>query len=379
MTAPINLTPEQEMALGTVAGWYRGGDRSPQVLKLFGPAGTGKTTLAKFIPALLGVRAEYAAYTGKAARVLASKGCNPSGTIHSRMYLPNGTDTDENGKKSMRWEWQEFSDFANCDLIILDEVSMVNEGLAMHLELYGKKIIVLGDPAQLPPVFGEGFYITEDPDILLQEIHRQALESPVLALATRLRQGGKLEPADFSAVDVHVALAADQVLCWTNKRRWGAIKLMRSALGYPLGTPVAGDRIMCLRNNRELGVYNGQQFTVMSVDGWDEPNGLGLDLVRAHLKDDEGIERSMALHTEGFQGLIEQRDAEKNRLGMQGGIMLATFAQAVTVHKAQGSEWKNVVIMNDWMDMDTADMRRWLYTAISRASDSVVIQQRKGM
>jgi hypothetical protein len=116
-------------------------------------------------------------------------------------------------------------------------------------------ILVLGDPAQLPPVEGGGYYTNATPDHLLTEIHRQALDNPITALATRIREsqsvGLGLTRDDMTAASVRDAMQHDQVLCWSNKRRWAMISAMRQLLNRPKGEVVPGDRIMCLTNNKD--------------------------------------------------------------------------------------------------------------------------------
>jgi exodeoxyribonuclease-5 len=153
---------------------------------------------------------------------------------------------------------------------------------------------------------------------------------------------------------------------------------MRRRWGRPEGTPVAGDRIMCLTNNRDLGVFNGQQFTVL--ESKDAVMGPTLTL-----QDDDGRTRSIPVFADGFAGLEMERQAKGSGAGLRGGRMLATFGQAITCHKSQGSEWGHVYVVNEipnMMAMDTkrqgpkeaeAKARQWLYTAVTRASDRVTI------
>ena len=77
----------------------------------------------------------------------------------------------------------------DADLIVLDEVSMVNETMAADLMSFGKPILVLGDPGQLPPIKGEGAFTQAVPDVMLTEIHRQAEGSAIIRLATMAREG----------------------------------------------------------------------------------------------------------------------------------------------------------------------------------------------
>ena len=96
--------------------------------------------------------------------------------------------------KKPRFALNPQSDAAHARLIVLDEVSMVGEEMARDLMSFGKPILVLGDPGQLPPINGEGAFTNDAPDVMLTEIHRQAGESAIIRLATMARQG---EPIGF--------------------------------------------------------------------------------------------------------------------------------------------------------------------------------------
>lgn len=435
-----NLTAQQQAGIEKIKAWHADGGFAP--FRLMGPAGTGKTTMAREIPTALGLSSVYyGTFTGKAAHVLRSKGAQSVSTIHSAIYFPTQDaetrasleqarrelddmkdlydriqaqpDTPDRQKlaadagwasllefagamdevrervaeletasRRMAWEWNENSDWASADLIILDEVSMVGPKLAQDIEAYGVPILVLGDPAQLPPVEGGGYYTEATPDHLLTEIHRQALESPVLELATRIRQSTDsrlgMTADDCEPASIAQALQHDQVICWSNKRRWALIKAMRSSLGYPPDQVVTGDRVMCLTNNKDLGVFNGQQFLVHDV----QPAALGPTLT---VEDDEGRTRAIPTFSDGFLGQEMQDQAKKSGAGIRGGRMLATFSQAITCHKSQGSEWASVYVVDETPSMISMvsrregaaeaiqQARRWMYTAVSRASESVTV------
>lgn len=416
-----DLSPQQQQALDAIVGWYAHAPISGDPFRLFGPAGTGKTTLAQHVPEALGLQAvEYGAYTGKAASVLRRKGCAPAGTLHSLVYKPTVNtatllklaaareelramneaeaatpegrenvailETEiaglEREAHTIGWEWNEQSRLADAELLILDEVSMVDAKLAADIERFEVPVLVLGDPEQLEPVGGEGYYINAAPDFALTEIHRQALESPVLELATRVRTstGPKLglTPDDVEPRSLARAMDHEQIIVWKNATRWLLIDRIRTKLGRPRGQVVAGDQVMCLTNNRSLSIFNGQQFTVLEV----EPGTLGPALL---LADDQGIQRRILTHADGFQGRAEQDRAKAQNLGGRGNRGLFTFANAITAHKAQGSEWGSVYVVNEAPDLlameakrkgvseATASARRWMYTAVSRASDTVTV------
>jgi exodeoxyribonuclease-5 len=415
-----DLSPQQREAVQRIGDWYAA-PFTGQPFRLFGPAGTGKTTLAREVPAaLMAPGAQYGAYTGKAASVLRRKGCSPASTLHSLVYKPvvntatllklsaareelrtmNETEAAtpegresvalleteiaglERESRTIGWEWNEQSPLADTELLILDEVSMVDAKLAADIERFEVPVLVLGDPEQLEPVGGEGYYINAAPDFALTEIHRQALESPVLELATRVRTstGSQLglTPDDVEPRSLARAMDHEQIIVWKNATRWTLIDRIRAKLGRPRGQVVAEDQVMCLTNNRSLSIFNGQQFTVLEV----EPGTLGPALL---LADDQGIQRRILAHLDGFQGRAEQDRAKAQNLGGRGNRGLFTFANAITAHKAQGSEWGSVYVVNEAPDLlameakrkdvseATAGARRWLYTAVSRASDTVTV------
>lgn len=422
------LSAQQQAGIEKIKDWYHARDGAfcewqSGVFRLFGYAGTGKTTMAKQIPELLGLRnVVYGTFTGKAAHVLRQKGASPVTTIHSAIYMPTTSaeareallaareglaaieerdhmegssiaaerhaeltaqlpELEANARR-LAWEFNPMGPWAEADLIILDEVSMVNRKLATDIEQYGVPILVLGDPAQLPPVEGGGYYTNARPDHLLTEIHRSALENPITALATRIRESTGpalgLTADDMVPVSLRDAMTHDQILVWTNKRRWAIIKAIRKLLERPDGVPVPGDRIMCLTNNRDLAVFNGALFTVLEA----EPGEFGPTLT---LKDEEGLTRTIPCFPDGFLGREAQEKAKQDGLGQRKGRMLATFAQAITVHKAQGSEWESVYVHNETPGMISMASRRegqeagalagrrWLYTAATRARERLTI------
>lgn len=396
------LTDQQCDAVQAVQDWYicRGSHNPAQrPFRLFGPAGTGKTTIVKHIASALGLsNVVFGAYTGKAAHVLRSKGV-PASTIHSAVYALDGRWDLKKRRAAIQTQmwavdrstnekhWQELDDelreielklrrpafmldrmspWGDADLIVLDEVSMVNERMARDIESFGVPVLVLGDPAQLPPIEGGGYYTNAAPDFELTEVHRQALESPVLKLATDVRVGRGWADARVP-VSLAEAMAADQVLVWKNSTRWNLITAMRKALGRPAGVPVPGDRVMCLVNNKDLGILNGQQYEVLEVKDGD-----------LFLRDEDGNENWFGARMDAFRGL-EQEQAQKQAGAWQGDSGLFTFANAITVHKAQGSEWPHVYIVDQTSQMTRstpAEKRAWSYTAVSRASERVTIAVR---
>lgn len=418
------LSAQQREAVAKILAWYR---TDEQVFRLFGYAGTGKTSIARHIVDELGVNAVFAAFTGKAAYVLRSKGCEGACTIHSLIYLPKeavrkhldklratlASTADPTERAALKQQIQgeerkldspdwisrepDECELSTAKLLVVDEVSMVSEALATDLLAYGTKVLVLGDPAQLPPVDGAGYFIDAEPDHLLTEIHRSALNSPVTRVATAVRNsapgdrsygvtgmdGDSGRTDDLSAAELR---GFDQVLVGTNATRWEAIRLLRALEGRTESAPMPGDRIICLANSGEADVFNGQQYTVRTrklVGGRD-------DRWKLSVTDENGKTRDLTVWASGFLDADGEREAKRKG---RGAVAAATFAQAITVHKAQGSQWDNVLVIDASGIFYQGEYRqqlrqhrrgeatrlahrsgqRWLYTAVTRAARRVVI------
>ncbi|MHA7872284.1 MAG: ATP-dependent DNA helicase, partial [Hyphococcus sp.] len=160
----MKWSPEQDNALLAVDRWLQ--KRDSQVFRLFGYAGAGKTTLARHIAENAGGDVAFAAFTGKAAHVMRQKGCAEASTIHALIYRPASAEEDGEPAFTLRHD----APASKTDLIIIDECSMVDEDLGRDLLSFGKPVLVLGDPAQLPPVKGGGFFTDCAPDFMLTEI-----------------------------------------------------------------------------------------------------------------------------------------------------------------------------------------------------------------
>ena len=259
------------------------------------------------------------------------------------------------------------SALSNAKLLIVDEVSMVNETMGIDLETFGVPILVLGDTAQLPPVKGGGYFTNTKPDIMLTEIHRQAAGSPILKAATDVREGRGLEDSGDLIVPKGRLTIADlaeyeQVLVGTHKSRHAINTKMREHFDFPPGLPVTGDRIICTRNDSETGLLNGSQWMVHTV--YEDPDDGRLGLT---IKSVDGKEcMSVEAHRYPFLGeetpYFEMREAQ-----------CFEYAYAMTVHKAQGSQFDRVVLVDESYKFPSYQRRAWLYTGITRAAKELVI------
>ncbi|MGV2167924.1 ATP-dependent DNA helicase [Agrobacterium sp. 16-172Ci] len=371
------FSPQQDEALKAVSRWLKEG-RTP-VFRLFGYAGTGKTTLAKHFAENVDGEVLFAAFTGKAAQVLRSRGATNARTIHSLIYRPRGEETvedEETGKTSIApmFSINRQSPLAKAALIIIDECSMVDEQLGRDLMSFGTPILVLGDPGQLPPVSGGGFFTEQEPDYLLSEIHRQAKDNPIIHLAMDVREGREIMRGDYGTAQVisksevtqSLVLDADQMLVGTNRTRRRYNQRLRELKGFTADYPQSGDKLVCLRNDPAKGLLNGSLWQVMSSSRETVKPGINL-MIRP---EDDDMDRGAA-KIKLLKAAFEDVETE---------IPWSTrkrydefdFGYALTVHKAQGSQWNNVVLFDEsYAFRDSRE--RWLYTAITRAAETLTI------
>ncbi|WP_336801750.1 ATP-dependent DNA helicase [Kaistia sp. MMO-174] len=359
------LSPQQDAAIKAVSAWLAD-PSARQVFYLAGYAGTGKTTIAKRLAEDAG-KVVFAAFTGKAALVLRSKGCAKASTIHSLIYR---AEQDARGLTTFVLNTRD-SPACNADLIVIDEVSMVGEELGRDLLSFGQRILVLGDPAQLPPVSGEGFFTAGAPDFMLTEVHRQAAGNPVLQLATKVRQGGRLELGSYGTslvvrrdqVGQKMVLGVDQVLCGTNKTRRVTNERIRRLLGRE-GRFVPGDRVVSLRNDKDLGLLNGALWEV------DEVSYQDIDETEMVVQPiDAGMPNAVEVRT--HHAWLDGREKELH-WQEQRAYQPFDFAYALSVHKAQGSQWQSVLIFDE-SRVFREDAAKHLYTALTRAAERVIV------
>lgn len=366
------FTQQQGEAIKQVVAWAKDKTSSQRVFRLFGFAGTGKTTIARHIANQIGGTVLFAAYTGKAALVLQSKGCFGASTIHSLIYRPD-LDIDT-GK--VTFKLNKDSPLSLANLLILDECSMVADDLAHDLLSFGKKVLVLGDPAQLPPVKGTGYFIDAAPDVMLTDIRRQEADNPIIRMSIDVRQGKPLKAGHYGTSSVisrseltsNMVLDADQVLVGLNKTRRLYNNRVRQLKGIESPYPVPDDRLICLKNENDRGLLNGSMWSVHAA----ETSGC---TVTAKLLSLDEVGRSM-VEAAVLKEFFTADDAQIKQIDWRVRQMFSefTYGYAITCHKSQGSTFDNVLIFDESRAF-RQDAAKWLYTAITRAAESVVVVQ----
>lgn len=367
----MELTAEQSQAVKKVKQWWT---TKQQVFELSGAAGTGKTTLAKFIVQELGLHGTqkaFCAFTGKAALVLKQKSCTPASTVHSLIY--KAKEDEHTGEPCFSFDRNSLKN-QGIKLVILDEAPMLSKEVAEDLLACGVKILALGDKWQLPPVKSEAYFGVNEPDFTLNEIHRQAEDNPIIALATAARSGvripvgtyGNSQVLSMSQFSADSMLDANVVICGKNNTRHSMNDLYRQQLGTKAKGihPQVGERLICLRNNKAKGLLNGQMFSVVSqhYDGrYARCQVLPLD-------DPYAIEPIKTVTPiEFFQGKDADLDWKLKKKFDEFG-----YGWVTTCHKFQGSQAEHVIIIDE-SGVFRNDSSKWLYTAITRASEKVTI------
>lgn len=348
----MELTEEQKLVLYKIVKGVK--DEKQKETILGGYAGTGKTILvsylAKFFPDF-----SICAYTGKAANVLRKKGISSASTIHSLIYRA----VYEYGRL-LGFELIPRTELPATGFIV-DEGSMVTREIYEDLKYYGFPVIYVGDHGQLEPV-GSDFNIMKSPNYTLEKIHRNA--GDIAQFSERLRFGynvknfqetEKVRITPQRHINIDDMIAADQVICAYNKTRVAFNGQIRAELGHS-GTINVGERVMCLKNNRNQGLFNGMQGVVRNVYEDDYGRPL-MDF------DFDGF-----LYT-GIWYDPTQFGKEKLETECFGKEYPNPFdyAYAITAHKSQGDEFGSVLAYEQkcpgW------DHRRWAYTVASRAKE----------
>jgi exodeoxyribonuclease-5 len=362
---PPRWSSEQAAALDKVRRWLKDGE--PQIFRLFGYAGVGKTTLARHIAEGARGEAAFAAFTGKAALVLRYKGCAGASTIHALIYRAS-----EGTEGPPTFTLNHDGPASRAGLIVIDECSMVDAELGRDLLSFGKPILVLGDPAQLPPVKGGGYFTEAEPDVMLTQIHRQAEDNPIIRLSQIVRAGGEIAYGDYgesrvirrdqiAAPDV---LATDQVLVGMNRTRRLYNQRIRTLRGVGEPLPVAGDKLVCLRNDRTKGLINGGLWRV------EELGGMKKDFVRMTVRSEDEPTRQpakVAVLKAFFEGTEADLPYPIRRESDE-----FDYGYALTVHKAQGSQWDDVIVFDE-SGAFREHRARWLYTGVTRAAKRLTI------
>lgn len=381
----IELSEDQDKVMQHIMAWA---SEPFDKLTLGGLAGSGKSTLVAVLRDRLhkkypNMNVAFVSFTGKAVRVLRDKlnamnsmrPCDRCSTIHSLIYTPiieKGVPVD--------WVLRATLDY---DLIICDEASMVTKALFTDLMSFDIPVLFVGDHHQLPPI-GQGFNLMKEPELVLTEVHRHALDNPIIKVSGMARKYGSIPEGTYGdtvkkfkhtfEVEDHMlnymvshGFEDSMILVGTNRWRVHFNRKIRQLMGLPPETPTVGDRVICLKNNRKHGLYNGMLGTIQYImpheDHWYR------------------LKCNMDGEDQPFEGLISKYFFNNETKELPKHVNIPPykvgnefdFGYAFTVHKAQGSECKRVLLFDSNFFGEKPEYTRWLYTGVTRAQSELYL------
>ena len=350
----IYLTDEQKNLIKSVVKELP----NEQITTIGGYAGTGKTTVLKILTEVLSRKnLNYlaCAYTGKAANVLRKKGMSAD-TIHGTIYKPYKNEHNET-----IWHLAHKSDIVarGIDGFIVDEASMVSKEIHDDLSSYGLPIIYVGDHGQLEPI-GTSFNLMKHPKHKLETVHRNAGE--IAFFAEHLRKGNpartfkglkQVQIVKSSAIEDRHLASVDQVICAFNKTRVKLNERVRTFKKIQYTYLTKGEKVICLRNSRQLGLFNGMQGVVTKIHKNERFDFVSDGELFEYIHFDE-----------------EQFGQETNQFSFSQTSNPFDYAYAITAYKSQGDEFGSVIAFEQ--RCDKWDHTRWAYTVASRAKTALI-------
>jgi exodeoxyribonuclease-5 len=431
-----------------------------QYSRIHGLAGTGKTFILKYLMAYYKYHSNgfelniaFAAFTGNAAINIISYGCSPASTIHRLIYIPHTIYEEktreiknkkgvvvsiENYKlKKVVFELKKPDSLKDLDLIVIDEYSMINDNMIKEILSFNRKVLFIGDVAQLQPIFGGNTFILNDAEVNLTDQKRAEVLS-LKTLNNDARNGIALpytistkynkyygdevniypyNKNELNEIDPKIFTEADVVIVPTNKERKEINNIIRYELGYKRKLPNIGEKLICLENNYDIRGYSPKLKSTISLangltvildkivfssdkEGYmicnlsllDDPdckfNNVPISFKNFTLKEKKLIKQNNIINLiKAYYNKQSQssKDATNNTEEAQPAVYYEyagiefDYGYCITCHKAQGHGYNKVVVMATYNPFNVNDMsieeakNRWLYTAITRSKKEVTI------
>lgn len=385
------LTDEQHSLVKECYHWFY--NENDLVFEFAGGPGTGKSFVLDFIIRYLGINREQIApmaYTGAAAVNMRTKGLLNAGTIHSWIYHTTVTQKHDNQGNIIVDDYfnrpKETLDFVpkvvlkNIKLIIIDEAYMVPLSLKKDIERFGIKIIACGDWNQLPPINDKPAYLTSNNVRLLTKIMRQAEDSYIVKLAYAALNGYTISNGYYGdALVINEDELTDQmitssgiILSSKNITREYYNDKVRKIYGFNTKLPQYGERIICRSNNKyevvqDINLANGLIGSVVNAP---DVSGFDGSTFNLHFKPDLlEIPFDIRASYKYFTAPYQQREILKNDRFLEGEKF--EFGYAITTHLSQGSQFNNVIVLDEPMRGDLNN--RLSYVAITRAKQRLIL------
>jgi exodeoxyribonuclease-5 len=388
-----DLSKDQRTAVKKIKLWYRM-QKDKQVFTLSGVAGSGKSSVIKIATDELNLEENeirYLAFTGKASLVLKQKGNKNSSTIHKLIYQPYEKFNPKTKKTEVKFKKRDEID-KRIKLLVIDEAAMVSDKIMKDLLDYNRNIILIGDSAQLPAIANSGHIdYFDNPDYNFDTPHRQSLNNPIIKISNKINKGEKIDYGVYKndkgeikvmvipkyEINKKMLLNMDQIIVGKNITKDRINRQIRKLKGFEGDLPVKGDKLICERNNWGKVIHeNGDNFPLI--------NGLIGTAMNDVSEDDTSYARTFSLDFRpiGFdnnfkeilvdtQSFIDYESELKFYKRNVDNLNLFNFGYAITCHKSQGSEWDSVLVFNEVLNRKYH--KNWLYTAVTRASDKLIL------
>ena len=391
------LTNKQEAGLRIILERYRTGEKYTTIS---GYAGTGKSTLVKYAIQALDVeesKVAYATYTGKAAEVLRSKGNKGAITLHRLLY--------QHVPKIGGGFYRKAKPFLEATIVVVDEASMIPKSMIDLLLSHNVYVIFLGDPFQLPQINKDDTHdLLDNPPIFLDEVMRQAQDSEIIRMTMDIRaekpikynHGNEVLVIPKKELNTGHLTWSDQILVATNRTRLDINNQMRELYGFS-GLPQEGERLICLKNywddcstsgdalvNGTVGILKHPYETFANAPRYIQMRNHKIEYLCGDFYPDgdincgcfESVRMDKQMFLTGEFSLEWRESYALNKKKERIGDLVPkefTYAYAITTHKAQGSEWSKVLVMEESFPFDKQEHARWLYTACTRSAKKLVL------
>lgn len=397
----MKLTLSQDACITKLSKWWNSSVKYYKPFQISGAAGTGKTFIVKYFIEAIGLKLDevaFMAFTGKAAMVMRENGLNAT-TIHASIYkISNEPVKRKSGEiKTFYGRAITHKVFKKRDtvlgepkLIVLDEVSMVDERIGEDILSFKLPIIVLGDLNQLPPIMGKSIFL-QKPDVVLDQIMRQAKDNPIIGLSQsilkgkiphghinvsgdilRIRNLSEIEDSEYLNNDIMIAGKNFTVFDFNKKMRALTYNVPEDKLNL---VPYINDKLICRQN-----VWNK-----ILEDGTPLVNGTIGYVQDVHI---ESLRKNLSFmidfrpeisETDYFEDILldgvalstKELSDEKETVKYGAKPILFSYGYCITCHKSQGSQFKSVMVLNE--PPFKRDAIKWLYTAVTRAREKLLL------
>lgn len=372
------FSEDQKNVICLIKTWWKDTSKKQHIV-IGGVAGSGKTTLLSYLCEELNLNERdvlFCALTGKAALALKRKGLSNTHTIHSAIYDTKKYIVD--GKIYFQFEKKSFLTYK---LIVVDESSMINEQIFNDLLSFNIPVVFVGDHQQLPPVKSK-FNLMNVTDYRMQQVLRQQQNNPIIRLSQMAIRGQKIPFEEFgkNIVKVHLCdvtdemlLSSGQIICGTNKKRKLVNQTIREIKGFGDEIPKRNEKLICMANNLKNNLFHGQ-IVYLTQDAKVKKDVYQLCYID-QLEHDDVFHEIVCNGEHKIKGTVGLQKEELMSSRYKRDIVHFNFGYCITAHLAQGSSWKNVMIFDEnfgiWQSKETN--RRWMYTAITRAEEELII------